>query len=692
VNGLHRRPRVPRQGLSPARPVPTRPLAAVVGLALLVIALALPALAFGHALLQTADPAPGATLGTAPSSVRITFGEPPEPRLSSIKVLDSQGTNHAMGSVALVAGDPASLTIAVAALPDGIYTVSWRTVSAVDGHVAAGSYAFGVGVTPPTGGTSAQTETSVSGTPPAIIARFLLYAGLIGLLGAAYVGFFVARRAAEPAADQAPGPGEAARMDVLVRLATGAWLVAAIGTAFTVAVAWQDAGGEVTSLLGTSTGLAGISRMAVALLGGVPIAFVARGDQSTRRRWLGLAGIGAILGMTVDVATGHAAASSSGTLGLAAQWAHVVAAGLWIGGLGALLLAVRGSPSADKAAAIRRFSTWAAPWIGLVAVTGVVRAVQEVGTIPALLQQPYGQIVLAKTVGLLVLAALGATNRWWSVPAADHTLGRLRRIGTAEIGTAAVIIALAAALVNGVPPVSVGATAAAAAPPIVVTGADRGTSLRVRLAITPGAAGKNTFNAAVTDYDTGNPLAATNLSLKFSLLSRTGVGDSSLDLQTAPSAPAGVFQGSGANLSVDGIWRITATVSQAGTAAEVELVVATNVPAQNVDVLPAAGQPTIYTVHVPDGTTAQIYLDPETAGHDELHCTFFDAAGTERPITQATMSDAANAGELLAPRLLEPGHFVSEIDVQAGNLPVDIVGIDATGVQVHVHATIEVQP
>jgi hypothetical protein len=246
--------------------------------------------------------------------------------------------------------------------------------------------------------------------------------------------------------------------------------------------------------------------------------------------------------------------------------------------------------------------------------------------------------------------------------------------------------------VYGVPPASGGATAASAPPPIVVTGVDRGTSLKGGIAITPGPAGQNTFDAAVTDYDSGAPLPATGVSLKLALLSRTGVGDSTLDLAASPGAAAGLFQGSGANLSVDGIWRITATVTQAGTAAEVEFVVATSVPPQNADVLPAAGQPTIYTIHLPDGTTAQVYLDPGTAGHDELHCTFFDAGGTERPITQATMFAAAGAGELLAPRLLEPGHFVSEIDVQAGNLPVDIVGVDPAGAQVHVHATIEVQP
>src|SRR2546421_512416 len=79
-----------------------------------------------------------------------------------------------------------------------------------------------------------------------------------------------------------------------------------------------------------------------------------RAGEGAPRQWLGLAGLGAIVAMTVDVASGHAAAAQSGPIGLAAQWVHVVAAGLWIGGLLALLLASIGQPSAEKAAAIRR--------------------------------------------------------------------------------------------------------------------------------------------------------------------------------------------------------------------------------------------------------------------------------------------------------------------------------------------------
>ena len=66
------------------------------------------------------------------------------------------------------------------------------------------------------------------------------------------------------------------------------------------------------------------------------------------------------------------------------QWVHVVAVGIWIGGLAALLVAVRGLPSEAKAKAVRTFSTWAGLGIAAVAGTGFLRGLSEVQTIGAL--------------------------------------------------------------------------------------------------------------------------------------------------------------------------------------------------------------------------------------------------------------------------------------------------------------------
>src|SRR2546426_757383 len=136
-------------------------LGAVLGVATLGAALALPTRVAAHALRQSSVPTDGATLDTSPATVSITFGEEPDPRLSRIEVLDTSGQPHQQGSVSALAGDARTLLVAVAPLPKGVYTVSWRTVSRVDGHSAAGTVAFGRGVSAP-----APASPGATGGPP----------------------------------------------------------------------------------------------------------------------------------------------------------------------------------------------------------------------------------------------------------------------------------------------------------------------------------------------------------------------------------------------------------------------------------------------------------------------------------------------------------------------------------------------
>jgi len=80
------------------------------------------------------------------------------------------------------------LRVALPRLADGVYTVSWRTVSKVDGHVTGGSFAFGIGVQPSSDAAQAAKDGSPSAgsapSPAAVAGLWLLYWGL-ALLAAA---------------------------------------------------------------------------------------------------------------------------------------------------------------------------------------------------------------------------------------------------------------------------------------------------------------------------------------------------------------------------------------------------------------------------------------------------------------------------------------------------------------------------
>src|SRR5438445_10808436 len=229
------------------------------GLATLVVmAFAIPAGA--HALLRSSEPGVGAVLQRAPQNVTITFTEQPEPKLSIIRVLDSSGRPVDQGPAQAVPGHPLDLAVPVGPLPQGTYTVSWRTVSQVDGHVVGGAFAFGIGIAP-----SPAQQPQVTAPPPspaAVAARWAMYVGLSGLLGAAWVWTLAL-------------PEPAARVRGYL---WGAWGIAAAGVIGLGVAQASDAGVGFGRLLETALGRALLWR-AVAL-GAAGVAVAASGPPA----------------------------------------------------------------------------------------------------------------------------------------------------------------------------------------------------------------------------------------------------------------------------------------------------------------------------------------------------------------------------------------------------------------------------
>lgn len=636
-----------------------------------------PAPASAHALLRGALPAAGSTLGTGPPAVTLTFSETPDLRLTSVKVLDVGGGDHVTGAPVALEDAADTVSVPIGELADGVYTVAWRTVSAVDGHISAGSFSFGVGMAAPTAPLDRSTGgTGQVGSPPAIVARWLLYLGLLGLLGAAFVAVAVARR---PFAD-------------LLTMAAGGWVLAALGSIGVVGVQWIETGAPLETLPATSVGAAAFARLvSLLLVGGSLVALAVVPRLAGVWGWA-LVGISSAAALAVDVATGHAAAGPAWLSQIVVQWLHGITAATWLGGLAGLLVLLRSTPAIERLSTARRFSTWASVSLGLVALSGVVRAIAEVGSVDALVGTDFGRVVAGKSVLLLGLAGLGAFNRFVNLRDAARLARGLRRVAGAEIVIAVAVLGLSALLVNLSPPTSAGGPSTPTPRAIVASGNDFGTSVRLRLVATPGAAGANEFDAAIVDYDTGEPVDATRLELRFELASQAGVGPSTLVLDRA--AP-GRFRGSGSNLSIDGVWRIVATADVAGAGVEVPMLAVTSIAPQPVEALVSAGLPIIYQVQLAGIGSAQVYLDPGGAGPNELHVTFFDPAGSELPVETATIAAGSNEGgdAILSPRLLQPGHFVASIDALDGPLDVDAIAPlpDGAG-QVHLRVTIEVQP
>jgi len=595
-----------------------RIIVAVLGAALLVVVAGQPAAA--HALLRRSEPASGALLQAAPPKVVITFTEPPDPSLSIVHVLDENGRDVEQGRAEPVGGAPLELQVALPSLPDGVYTVTWRTVSKTDGHVTGSSFAFGVGVAPTGAVASPGTvlPSTPSPSPLAAVGRWGLYAGLAFLFGGAVLGLFVF----------------GGRLASSVWVLGAAWLTGALGLVLmTVAERWtvgvsygtllRSSAGEQLIRQGIGLGVVAIAVVVVAIRPGKPGLIL-----------IGLAAAGAML---LHAQAGHAGSQSPVWFNVGVQWLHLMSVGVWVGGLAWLLLGVRSSGPSERAG-VGRFSFIAGIALGVVAVTGVVRAIDEIGGVGAwrrLFETSFGVTLLIK-VGLFAgLMALGARNRYVNVPAVSERGERirsLRRTVGAEVALAVGIFGVTGVLTQLPPAAHVAAAPSPAPAQVVVTGSDFATSARVRLTVMPGTVGPNHFEAQIADYDSGAPLQAGSVTLKFSLPGQSELGTPSLDLSR--KAP-GVWMGEGTPLSMPGAWDVSVLIQGPAGSVVVPLKVQTRALPQHVEVTRAPGQPTLYTITLPGGLSLQTYIDPGTPGNNVVHFTFFQASGDEQPIARA---------------------------------------------------------
>jgi len=110
--------------------------------AAIAIAMSNAIVASAHSFPESETPSAGQKVATAPSEVAINFDAPIEKLFAKLEVTGADGKNETTGAPQ-ISDDGRRMSVKVASLKPGDYTVKWAVVG-VDTHHTEGSYTFAI--------------------------------------------------------------------------------------------------------------------------------------------------------------------------------------------------------------------------------------------------------------------------------------------------------------------------------------------------------------------------------------------------------------------------------------------------------------------------------------------------------------------------------------------------------------------
>lgn len=408
---------------------PHRPLRVVFRtVTLLVIAAAILLLlaqgAFAHAVLISSSPGQGERLASAPTEFRLRFSEPVAHVATSLVVRDGSAADLS----ATVSG--ADVRVVAGPLDEGVYALNWRVVSE-DGHPVSASIVFSVGQSDATAPLpSSSASRNLWPTALSWVAKLIFYASCLFGVGGI---FFACNVELRP-------PGRACLGMVLIGCASAGLSLGLTGVELT--------GSPLSSIVGADIWLAAfdssLGRSVAVSVISLAMASVAVLRPSLGRGFslVALALLGSALALT-----GHASDAGVKWLSSGAVAVHVMTAAFWAGALPrlrSLLVAGR----MQNTVALARFSSAIPLSVAALVVAGTYLACVQLGSVRALWETAYGNVLAAKLALIGTALAIGGWNRIFltrRVLGGDcAATSSMKRLVTVEIALIAIALSVTA--------------------------------------------------------------------------------------------------------------------------------------------------------------------------------------------------------------------------------------------------------
>ena len=392
-----------------SRPGWARLVAGLLGTLVAVLVMASPAPA--HSELDRSDPPNGGSVPVGRTTMRLWFTENVNVGASNFELRTEDGTPTSVEPAA-DAGSGGYVELRTEPLARAVYVLDWRILSADDGHPSHGTVLFGVGTRP-------LVVPSAGGSMPdasELLVRWLDLAAFLLAVGALAVSIGVLASASTPWAAAHRRARRLGAVAGVVMIASGALtpMVRTYHPGSSVGEWWAELWG---TMAGTAWGRLWLAREAAVLVAAVALSVWAA-HHPRRGTAVRLAVAALVATACLEARAGHASTLAGGTyLASGASAAHLLAAGVWAGGLVVLVVCVlpvmRRQPEtrgATLALVARGFSPMAAIASVVLLATGLYESGRQIPDLHSLTASVYGVAISGKALLIVAALALAGAN------------------------------------------------------------------------------------------------------------------------------------------------------------------------------------------------------------------------------------------------------------------------------------------
>ena len=425
---------------------------AVLGVA--AVALVVPGAALAHVTLTSSEPVTQSRVETPPTQVTLRFNGPVTITPNAVRVLAPDG--KVLSGTPRVTGDGRVVVTPVSGITSGQgYTVRWRVIGA-DGHSPAGVFTFGVGIAapPPT-----EAVGSSGTTWRDDVARWAFFSALALLIGPLVVRLVIVRnRKVPPLLEHRFHLVGVVAAFLVIDVGIAAFILRA-SNALQLPISELPYGDLQPFAEKTRFGLAflvmtlGVGIIAALLL----LAWI---FDRLELRWPALVlALALVSGLSLS---GHQATEPNSTfLSEAADWIHLVAACIWVGGVATLAFLVWPIAPGLRRIAFLGFARLAAVLVAAMVIPGAYLALVRLPAVSDLWETQYGRFLLLKSALVGIALSWGAMHHFFVRPRLEE--GEEPDVGPSLVGEAVVAFAvlLSAAILTNLAPPPVDATPAA---------------------------------------------------------------------------------------------------------------------------------------------------------------------------------------------------------------------------------------